>query len=398
MQKDQERYEVQRVALDAQALMARACAEAGLDDYGDDAFVAPLCSLLDDAAREADFHPAGLASFQADVVRCLVNRLRMTADLRAHPEIEDEDVSDPIIVIGLPRSGTTKTQRMLSAAPDVQKLYLWRIVNPARFPGADGSRPAPRIAAASMGPNSDDKPELRSAHLMTAQQPEEDWALFDATFNDWVWCVLYAPLDTFYDRVSQRPALDNYRYVRRVLQYLQWQDGGGRNRPWILKGIGHIANLDALLACYPKATLVHIHREPRDAMPSVAKLATHLWSMKVNRPDPCRVGALQLKWYGEAMRRYLETRHRLNLDERILDVPYAAMRDDPMPAMREIYRRAGRMLSPTAEQAMLQWHLDNEQHQHGRHEYSLEEFGLNGPDIDQTFAAYRQKFGHLFKG
>src|SRR3546814_12861105 len=65
------------------------------------------------------------------VHRCLVNRLRFARDVDLHPEILQEDVSDPIVILGFPRSGTTVLQRMISADPAMQNLALWRVLTPA---------------------------------------------------------------------------------------------------------------------------------------------------------------------------------------------------------------------------------------------------------------------------
>lgn len=92
------------------------------------------------------------------------------------------------------------------------------------------------------------------------------------------------------------------------------------------------------------------------------------------------------------MNRYLEARDRLGLNGRILDVSYEQVRNDPMTIMKEIYRRAGLDFSAEAEQKMAQWHAGNEQGRYGKHEYSLEEFGLSEAGIDQAFAAYIKRF------
>ena len=92
------------------------------------------------------------------------------------------------------------------------------------------------------------------------------------------------------------------------------------------------------------------------------------------------------------MNRYLETRDRLKLDDRIFDVKYDTIRNDPMSVIREIYRRAGRNLSTEAEQTMAQWHATNEQGKYGKHEYSLEEFGMSEAMIENAFAKYIDRF------
>lgn len=402
----QNRYETQHTVLDPVKLMAEARAAAGLSDFGDTRFVASMTRLLDRAAREVDFSAEGLAGFRADNIRLLVNRLRTREDIQRHPEILREDVSDPIIVIGLPRSGTTKMQRILAAAPNMQKLFLWRMLNPARFPNAIPGQRDPRMAAAGMGSGEDSAPvdgnqalqadeALKVAHELAAGQVEEEFFLFDFPFDESVAGFNpYIPLFRHQDWVmgKEREAdLDAYRYFRMLLQYLQWQDGGKRGRPWVLKTVFHIAHLDALLECFPRATLVHCHRDPLDATPSLAKLMWTIQSMKAN-VDKEFTGHEFLKWGAAAMDRCLEARERLHLNDRILDAKYENIRDDVMPIIREVYRRAEWELTAEAEQAMRQWEQGNEQGKHGKHSYSLQEFGLTEDMINLAFAQYIRRF------
>ena len=88
----------------------------------------------------------------------------------------------------------------------------------------------------------------------------------------------------------KRPSIEAFRYVKTLLQYLQWQDGGKRNSPWVMKAIGYIANMDSLLECYPNATVVHPHRDPRETIPSYAKFIGGLLSIYGNRVDPHAFG------------------------------------------------------------------------------------------------------------
>lgn len=366
--------------------------EAQRDDFGDESFIEPLRKLLDCAKAEVDFHAAGLAAFRHNLHRCLVNRLRMQADLLAHPEILDEDVSDPIVIIGLGRSGTTKLQKMLSAPDNVQKTTFWRLWNPARFPDTVPGREDPRIAAANFSAlMTDDKPELAAAHHMAHTEVEEDWLLYTYSFEDWIWSVL-VPSFSWFDWVMQRPALPRYQYVKTILQYLQWQDGGKRGRPWVLKSVGHLAHLDALMRCYPNATLVHAHRDPLQTIPSWAAFQREGWAIHANRIALERAGPECLRQYRYAMDRYLELRRQLNLDARIVDVRYDDIRSRPMDVMQQIYRASGLRESAEAIAAMRAWDRANEQGKHGVHHYSLEACGLTRNSVQESFALYVQRF------
>ncbi|MEX6724703.1 sulfotransferase family protein [Parapedomonas caeni] len=390
-----DRHEELAQALDPDLLLQQARDQTGLRDFGDDHFLEPYRMLLDSVARDVDFSDQGLRTFRYNVLRCLVNRLRITRDFRQHPEILDEDVDDPIVVIGLPRSGTTKVHRMLAALPRdvIQTPLLWQMMNPAPFPDARPDQPDPRIAAARLGGmTSDERPDYAAAHLVTAQEPEEDVLLCDSTFDDWVWSSVFAPSRRYYDWVIERPHLGNYQHLKRMFQYLQWQDGGRRGRPWITKNVQHIAYLDELLTCFPRATLVHCHRTPHDSIPSLARLTEILWSSIVREVDPVFTGQAIFRWWRTAMDRYMATRQRLHLDDRIIDVPYDRIRRDGLGLVEEIYRRAGRPLTPALLDYPRQWERDNEQHKNGHHAYSLARFGLDAAQIDQGFGDYIRRF------
>jgi len=397
-----EQYDQQRETLDPKKLLAEAQAVGGLADFGDNYFIAPMGRLMDRAAREVDFTSKGIGDFKADVIRYLVNRLRTQEDIKRHPEILQEDVSDPIIIIGLPHSGTTKMQRMLAAAPQVQKLLMWRMMNPAPFPDAIPGQPDPRIEADGLQHlvEKDKDPYAAMspvAHAVDMNLVDEEFVLTEFSLDESI-AGFHTALPLFNyqdwapgrDRESDRSA---YRYLRTQLQYLQWQDGGKRKRPWIMKAIFHIAHMDVLLECFPKATLLHAHRDPRNAIPGIAKGMWAGWSTKTKVPvDKKFVGQEFLKWGAAAMNRYLEARKRLQLDGRILDVKYDNIRSNIMPDLREAYRRAGWTMSAAAEQAMLQWEITNEHGKHGKNVYSLEEFGLSDALIDQAFAEYIRRF------
>lgn len=392
----QDHYQELRRELDADRLIQIACEMANLSDFGGKRFYEPLRKLLNCAAQDVDFHAQGLEFFKNNIVRALVNRLRMQDDIKRHPEILQEDVSDPIIIIGLPRSGTTKLHKMLSAPDSVQKTLFWRLWNPAPFPHAISGKPDPRIAAAgTCNLLTDSDAVVDAAHHIEEQEVDEDWMLYSYTFEEWVWCqFLFMP--SYFDWVMSRPSIEPFRYVKTMLQYLQWQDGGrgGKcgGRPWVLKAVGYIAHMDSLIECYPNATLVQPHRHPRETVPSYAKFIGSIKAISSSPIDPHVLGAEEQRNWSIAMNRYLEARDRLGLNERILDVEYEQVRNDPMSIMKNIYARAGLDLSSGAERKMSEWHANNEQGRYGKHEYSLEEFGLTETSIDNAFGEYIRRF------
>ena len=390
---DQDRYETQSLELNAEKFIHEAQSVTGLTDFGPFEFEAALRKLLDCFSKEMPLSLQGMALLKSDMVRLLVNRLRMQNDIKAHPEILDEDVSDPFIIIGLPRSGTTKLHKMLSTPNNVQKTLFWKIQNPAPFPDTNPGELDPRIAAMTgSGLLTDNDPERDAAHSTHIGDVEEEGLVYQMSFKDFTWSVL---LDSpeYFEWIMSESCVEGYLLAKRVFQYLQWQDGGKRNRPWIFKSVPHLMYIDTLMETFPNATLIQPHRDPHKCIPSFAKFSDGLISIYADSlNDKHEHGAETLKTWSVAMQRYLDVRDRLKLDDRILDVDYEMVREDPMSIIRQAYARSSYELTAEADQKMLDWHNQNIQGKHGRHEYSLEEYGLSDADIEQNFSQYMTRF------
>ena len=386
-------------ALDADALLAEAEQIADLSYFGDERFITALRKMTECYIQDIQVDERGLALVRATIVRQLVNRARYERDLTVHPEILEEDVSDPIVIIGMPRSGTTKAHRMLGVDPNLLKTYMWQLVNPAPFPGWERGGVDARIAAARSDDPlidaSDHNPELRAGHLYGAEEVQSDVWLPGLTFNDSYWSSFRPPSPAYYHYLIDRTypsARDNFEYVAGLYRYLQWQQGGRRGRRWLMKNESLLGFLDDFLLVHPGATIMHLHRDPHVSIPSLLKLVAEFSRPYFAEIESSDVIFMEIQRFSMLAHRYMRTRDELGLGERILDVPYEQIRADPMPAFRELYRRAGHELTPGSEKLMLEYEQANEQGKHGAHKYSLEMFGLSERVIDQYFGEYIRRF------
>jgi hypothetical protein len=382
--------------LDPRALMSAAAAEASLDDFGDESFVEGLTIYLQAVTGEARLSDMGVMVIQATMIRNLVNRLRFVDDLKRHPEILDEEIIAPIAILGSPRTGTSKLQRLLSVDPGVQRLDLWRVLNPAPFPGWTPGEPDARVAVAvefeqmlrQVGP------EFMAAHPTLAMEPDEEAHLLDMTFE-----CLSPQLRTYvpsYARwLSTRTGEEPYGYLRNLLQYLQWQDGGGRSRPWILKTPIHVGNLAVLCKTFPDVTVVTCHRDVVETMASFCRLIETVRKLCSDEVDPVALGQeLMALWSGE-IEKYLLQRDALNGSAEILDVNYREIVKNGTGVAQDIYERRGQVASPEAIQAFVRWEKENPQHRHGRNEYTLETYGLTPAAVQEAFGSYAARFGDV---
>ncbi len=112
--------------LDVERLLAQASAQAGgLTDFGPGDYREALEVLSDSLAREAGLSPQGAQMLQGKLQGQLVNRLVIQDYCRRHPEILEERVDDPLVIVGLPRTGTTLLQRMLATDARFHSAAWW---------------------------------------------------------------------------------------------------------------------------------------------------------------------------------------------------------------------------------------------------------------------------------
>lgn len=388
-------------ATDVELLLERARAITGLDDYGDDRFVEPLGRYLESASTEGRLSPQGEIGLQALVERHLTSRLRYQDDLAKHPEILEEVIVDPIVIIGFPRTGTTKLQRMMSQDPHVQCLATWRslyVAPPAAWkPGDPDSRP--QLAAAELDLQARAAPDFMAAHPMLADEADEVTFLQGMTFES-VGFAHNTYVPSYLSWLTDRPRRDSVEYLVGLLRYLQWQDGGGRGRPWILNANTDLGQLDLWLECFPNATLVTIHRDLWAALASLCRLVEVYTTLMSNSVDPQDIGRYLLAFWEPEMARNLTQRDRMPAGSGVVDICYDDMCTNTLGVIQEIYRqRALRsdkppyVLSSGTEQRMLRWESENPPNRFGKHVYSLERFGLTAAIVESAFADYFGRFG-----
>jgi hypothetical protein len=293
---------------------ARAAARlaTGIEIEEDGAFVSALDAFYHFARLKAPSE-AGFAQLDALAHRLLINRLRFADDLARHPEILDEDVSDPIVVMGFPRSGTTVLQRMISADPAMQSLKLWRLLNPAPFPDEPPGGPAmgrmhaaEEVAEAIRTHN----PILHAAHPAVSDDADEDWYLHHLTFQHIGHIFTGLPDPDYLAYLRSLPRLSTYRYAANLLRYLQWQEGGRRHRRWVMKSPVHVGNIEELLAVHPRATFVYPRRDFQTVVASFCyTLEASLQPALAVAPE--QIGRITLDFWGTEMRRFQEVCRQL---------------------------------------------------------------------------------------
>jgi len=376
--------------LDAARLVETAVTETALEDFGGDSYRDGLDRLVDAVVREADVTALGEEILGMRLRMLLVNRLRIEAVYRQNPTIDDEPVDGPLFIIGLPRTGTTALSQLLSLDPQIRSLRLWESSDPVPPPESATENTDPRIPGAAAGLDAmyETFPRMRSLHYQSATGPTECQDLLGMEFRTTHFDGM-AHVPSYTDWAVDCDMLPAYRYHRRVLRLLQWHCPP---RLWHLKTPVHMLALDALDAAYPDARFLWTHRDPADVLGSVCSLVAYVRSWVSDRDDSAELGAQQSTLWSEALRRATAFREKVG-EARFADISFSPLNTDPIATVAEAYGKLGLELSDEAARRMGAWSAENPQGSHGVHDYALDDFGLTGDAVHETFRFYTERFG-----
>ncbi|HSW03558.1 sulfotransferase family protein [Aquabacterium sp.] len=389
--------------LDPQALMALARERTGLQDFGPGPLEEPLLMLCHSLAHEMQLSAAGRHSAHQRLLQLLCTRARLQALWQRHPEILELEVAEPWFIVGLPRSGTTLTHRLLSRDPGLRSAPLWELMHPLPLGEPISAAAAAQAMASGGTPNAPDPrinlaeqalqrlhhvaPELLRMHEMQADEPDEELNLLALGFCsmgfEFSFCV-----PSYVRWYARQDHTEGYRLFRRVLQTLQWLRGGSR---WILKAPSHMEQLRPLLTVFPDATVIQTHRDAAVTTVSLASLTCYGVRAYFDHPNPLVLGS-SLSGAVERLLRAFD-RDRANGDERFVDIHFGALMREPIEALRQVYAARGRPFSAAAEQAMRDYIAAHPRGRHGAHDYAAEDFGLDLAERRRALAFYHQRFG-----
>jgi len=381
-------------AFEEERLLRSARRVAGGDDFGPEPFLEPLRVLLD-SLRSAPLNDLGTMILRGTLLRSLSQRLRTQQWCDAHPEILDERIDAPVVVVGMMRSGTTLLQRVLASDPRLACAYGWEVGEPAPRDGWDAGAPDPRIPDAEAREEQARvfATELFAIHPTYVHEAEEEIVfLADAFLSHIPEASCDVPrYRSWIDTQDFAPA---YRWLRRMLQLLQWQkrQRGEARRPFVLKTPAHLGYLETLLAEFPDSHIVHTHRDPVDVIASGASLNATLWRTHCDTVDPHEVGRQWIERMGWSCDRAVAARMHIPATQ-VTDVAFVDAVADPIGTAAAVLAAVDLDLTDDAVAAMEAWIAqDAKRETLPVHRYSPADFGLGESQIRERFADYTARF------
>ncbi len=349
------------VPLDENSLMDAARARTGLSDFGGGDWYESFRIFVKGIREEANLTLMGRLMARSDIVNILAARLEIEETYRRHPEIEDERIETPVMIVGQGRTGTSLLLNVLSQDPGNGSLRHWECMYPCPPPEAQNYFSDPRIAKADRLVEQWNRvnPEVVSCHEFNALVPTEASHAMTLNFTHGAFLALIgqSPAHTAYSQA--RGVGSGLEYQKRLLKLLQWKNP---RKHWILKAPDAILYMPELLKAYPDMNFVWTHRDPLKAADSVVNMYGNCMYIRSDRPFVPGILDLMLSGDLAAMLlnqpiEWMET--GVVPKERVCNIKFLDLERDPVAEVETMYRQFGMVMTENALGAMRRYMRDN---------------------------------------
>ena len=364
----------------------KAMAQTGLSDFGGDDYHAGLRVLLESMDDTVPLGSPQQPAAEGLVTGVLASRLQTQAQWTANPAFRDRSITAPLIVIGVPRTGTTALHNLLSQDPQFQGIEKWLTGAPQVRPARETWDSHAQYVACEAAANQmfAIAPEVMRAHGVRADEVDECLLPMAQSFTSNLFPSQFAlPLyDEWLVKADETASYQRYKDVLRLV-------GLNDDRRWLIKNPSHAFGIEAMLAVFPDACVVQTHRHPAASLASLVNLLANIMRAYTGE-DIDRKFRLrrETRFWAEAVRRAMALQDRY--PDRFVNVIQSDIRHDPLGVVRAIYGKFGLTLSTDAEAAMVKWATRNQEHAAQGHGYGKI---LNDGPIVEAFAPYIERYG-----
>ena len=372
--------------LDADALHRKATVETGgLTDFGAQDYRERLDVFLAAIRDISGLSEPGIVNFHMQVLQLLKNRLLLVDLLAKHPEIHEVELLPPVVIAGLPRTGTTHLHNLLASGGTFRVLRYWESVEPFPLPTEVGLDPDPRIERTDQAVwfMNLAMPHFPLMHEMTTEHVHEEIQLLANDFSSML-LETVGHVPAWRDHYLAHDQTPHYEHLRLQLKALQFLRGGRR---WLLKSPQHLEQLPVLNRVFPGLTTVVTHRDPLPVLVSMATMI--VYTARMHR-SPVPVEEISRDWYDR-----LDTmltgllRDRDVLDPtRTVDIRFDDFMADDLAVTERVYELAGEPVEPPTRAAMEDYLAGHQRGRLGRIDIAAADLGLDADEVRARFAPY----------
>jgi Sulfotransferase family len=361
--------------------------EVGTDDFGADDYLPGLKVLLQSMDYDPHFSVTGRRMAWGMVIGVLRGRAQAIQSMNEHAGFDAHSIDSPVVITGVPRTGTTALHRLMAVDRRFQGLQTWLLDSPMPRPPIETWRDYPQFqkTAATLEAQYAAAPERRAAHHRAAEEVHECCMVLRQSFVSNLWNCTWsaATYDAWWQCQSEASA---YRHFYRCVQLI------GSNEPqtrWLLKNPGHIENLDLLFTVFPHAKVIQTHRDPAKALPSLVSLLMQLNALTEDGRREQRAENMLVrevaKWAGAV--RKAERVRQLHPGQ-VMDVIHADLHREPMKVLERIYAFIGMEITDELRSSFERRIKEKPELSHGAHRYSIADYGMTEAQAREPFDDY----------
>jgi len=373
----------------ANEVMQNVADHLSLKDFGEPYFKAGLKLLLESINQDTNLTFLGKILLRTAIDRNLENRLKFIDLIKSQPEILSTQLNRPIIILGLPRSGTTFLHRLLAEDDSNRGLYLWELTHPIPSKGKEDHRK--KIAKIEYNVFRQVSINMDHIHVIRNNVYEECIWLLASTFHSSAFWAM-APVYSYLQWCLDNDRLKSYEEYLQFLKIFQLQTPSKR---LLLKAPAHNGALTELRQVLPNAIIVQTHRHPVEICNSTNSLIYWAHCNTSKQLDVKKTAESNIRLLHHATRRNMLARKYHGVD--VYDIWYKELLKEPIETVKKLYASNNIKLSKKAEANMKAFVNKNPQHKHGRHKYCADDFGIHEIEIMAKFKDYMQNFGYLQK-
>lgn len=375
--------------LTPEALHEQAGAQTGLTDFGDQDYRERMSVLLQAFSELPNFTAFGRTYAFSLMLTFLKGRLRVIDHLKRNPEIFDIEIGAPLVIAGLPRTGTTHLHSLLAADPALRSLPYWEAQEPLPPPGEEGTIEGRRErTGAALNISNTLMPYFQLMHEMTIDHIHEDIGLMVQDFASGFFTTL-THLPRWSDYLRDHDQTPGYQFLRMMLQVLAHQDG--RSRRWVLKSPQHLEQFVPIMNVFPDATMIVTHRDPVDVSVSMATMMTYTMRMSVDRVDVETVAGYWIGRIDEMLSACMRDHDKLP-PERTIDVRFDEFMADDLAMVQRVWDVAGYSPTDDSRRAVADYLAGHTRGRLGSVDYRPQDLGLDREELRARFAPYVERF------
>jgi Sulfotransferase family len=374
--------------LNADKLIYKAQRRTGLDDFGDEAFREGLDKLVEALNEEAELSQVGRIAAHYNLLDYLCVRLKLVDRRQQRPDIPAQRIAPPLVILGLPRTGTTILYELIAQDPAFRSPASWEVSQPDPPPHRDSYLADPRISSNGRMLSWLERltPGFNAIHAIGAQLPQECVYMLASQFASEQFSYMYH-VPAYRDWLLAQDMTRAYQWHGQFLQHLQVDYSADR---WLLKAPTHLANLKYLAAQYPDVSIVWTHRRPLEAVASFSSLVTRLRAGFSDEVDPWVAGQGELQHSAQVLQRGMLDRESLASGQ-VYDASFSKICSDPLAVVANIYAHFGWSLDADARSRMEVYLRKRPRYLYGKHHYTSGDYGLSTEQEAPLFDAYLKR-------